>query len=59
MSLSGGSGATENLKKLNTSKGIKLAKERIALFQKNSSDAITISSTPESGTIVVLKLQIL
>lgn len=50
--------ATENLNKLNTSKGIKLAKERIALFQHDTDKAVTISST-STGTIVVLKLQII
>ena len=48
--------ATENLNKLNTSKGIKLAKERIALFQFYTDNAVTISST-STGTTVVLKLQ--
>ena len=48
--------ATENLNKLNTSKGIKLAKERIALFQHETDNAVTISST-STGTTVILKLQ--
>jgi ligand-binding sensor domain-containing protein len=47
----------ENLNKLNTSKGIQLAKERIALFQLETTDAVAISST-STGTTVVLKLQI-
>jgi sensor histidine kinase YesM len=50
--------ATENLNKLNTSKGIKLAKERIALFQYETVEAVTISSLPNGGTTVVLKLKI-
>jgi sensor histidine kinase YesM len=49
--------ATENLNKLNTSKGIKLAKERIALFHFDTVEAVTISSSPNVGTTVVLKLQ--
>ncbi|WP_395048878.1 histidine kinase [Flavobacterium sp.] len=48
--------ATENLNKLNTSKGIKLAKERISLFQQDTENAVTISSTL-TGTTVVLKLK--
>lgn len=50
--------ASENLNKLNTSKGIQLAKERIALFQSDSDNAVSIIST-SSGTKVILKLQIL
>lgn len=49
--------ATENLNKLNTSKGIKLAKERIALFHFDTVEAVTISSLLNVGTKVVLKLQ--
>ncbi|MCR4030282.1 MULTISPECIES: histidine kinase [Flavobacterium] len=48
-----------NLNKLHASKGIDLAKERIALFQMDNSDPITISSQPNEGTMVVLKVQIL
>jgi hypothetical protein len=48
--------ATESLNKFSTSKGIKLAKERIALFQNETDNAVTISST-SAGTTVVLKLQ--
>jgi ligand-binding sensor domain-containing protein len=48
--------ASKNLYKLNTSKGIKLAKERIALFQAETTDAVVISSSA-TGTTVVLKLQ--
>ncbi|MFV8393910.1 sensor histidine kinase [Flavobacterium sp. LB2P6] len=48
--------AAENLNKLNTSKGIKLAKERITLFQFDTVEAVTISSSPNGGTTVVLKL---
>jgi signal transduction histidine kinase len=47
-----------NLNKLHTSKGINLAKERIALFQMDNENPIVISSVPNGGTTVVLKLQI-
>lgn len=47
----------ESLKEGYTSKGIKLAKERIALFQSNTIDAIHISSTLTKGTTVILKLR--
>lgn len=50
--------ASENLNKLNTSKGIQLAKERIALFQTETTDAVVISSS-STGTKVVLRLQIM
>ncbi|MFH6970869.1 sensor histidine kinase [Flavobacterium petrolei] len=50
--------ATDNLNKLNTSKGIILVKERIALFQFDIVEAVTISSSLNGGTTVVLKLQI-
>ena len=50
--------ASENLNKLNISKGIKLAKERIALFQSETTNAVMISSSAK-GTTVVLKLQII
>jgi ligand-binding sensor domain-containing protein len=50
--------AIENLNKLNTSKGIKLAKERIDLFQCDDVQAVTISSSLNAGTTVVLKLQL-
>lgn len=49
---------SENLNKLHISKGIDLAKERIALFQKDNSNPITISSNSNEGTTVVLKLKI-
>lgn len=49
--------ATENLNQLTTSKGIKLAKERIALFHLDTVEAVTISSSLNVGTAVVLKLQ--
>ena len=42
-----------------TSKGIDLAKERIALFQSDNSNPIVISSSQNEGTTVILKLQIL
>lgn len=48
---------SRNLNKLHASKGIDLAKERIALFQENNENPITISSNPNEGTTVVLKLQ--
>ncbi|MFB9079802.1 histidine kinase [Flavobacterium procerum] len=47
-----------NLNKLHTSKGIDLAKERIALFHMDNSNPITISSNLNEGTMVVLRLQI-
>jgi hypothetical protein len=49
---------SENLNKLHISKGIDLAKERIALFEKDNSNPITISSNLNEGTTVVLKLKI-
>ena len=48
-----------NLNKLHTSKGIDLAKERITLFQKDNENPINISSNPNEGTIVVLKLKMI
>lgn len=48
-----------NVSKLHTSKGIDLAKERIALFQSDNSNPIVISSSQNEGTTVILKLQIL
>lgn len=50
--------ASENLNKLHKSKGIDLAKERIALFQGDNANSITISSNTNEGTIVVVKLPI-
>ena len=47
-----------NLNKLHASKGIDLAKERIVLFQVYNENPINISSNPNEGTTVVLKLQI-
>ena len=44
--------------KLHASKGIDLAKERIVLFQVYNENPINISSNPNEGTTVVLKLQI-
>ena len=49
---------SRNLSKLHASKGIDLAKERIALFQYDNSNPILISSTLNEGTTVVLKLKI-
>jgi ligand-binding sensor domain-containing protein len=47
-----------NLNKLHASKGIDLAKERIALFQMDNSNPIVISSNLNEGTIVVLRLRV-
>ena len=47
------------LNKLNASKGIDLAKERISLFQPNNLDAISISSELNKGTTIVLNIQII
>jgi len=47
-----------NLSKLHASKGIDLAKERIALFQVDNVNPIAISSILNEGTTVVLKLQV-
>jgi ligand-binding sensor domain-containing protein len=49
---------SRNLNKLHASKGIDLAKERITLFQVDNENPITISSNPNEGTSVVLKLHI-
>ncbi len=49
---------SQNLNKLHASKGIDLAKERIALFQGDNANPITISSNPNEGTTVVVKLPI-
>ena len=46
-----------NLNKFHASKGIDLAKERIALFQVGNENPITISSNPNEGTTVALKIQ--
>ncbi|MBC5839292.1 sensor histidine kinase [Flavobacterium muglaense] len=48
---------SRNLNKLHASKGTDLAKERIALFQENNDNPITIRLNPNEGTTVVLKLQ--
>lgn len=50
---------SQNLNKLHTSKGIDLAKERIALFQVNNENPIVISSVPDEGTTIVIKLKII
>lgn len=47
-----------NLNKLHTSKGIKLAKERISLFQPDAENAVSVISVPKEGTTIVLRLQI-
>jgi LytS/YehU family sensor histidine kinase len=49
---------SSNLNKLHASKGIDLAKERIALFQVENSNPIEIFSILNEGTTVVLKLKI-
>lgn len=49
--------APENLNKLHVSKGIKLAKERIALFQSDAENAVSIMSAPNEGTTIVLRIQ--
>ncbi|MDD2673930.1 MAG: histidine kinase [Flavobacterium sp.] len=46
-----------NLNKFHASKGIDLAKERIALFKVGNENPITISSNPNEGTTVALKIQ--
>ncbi|MFD2941820.1 sensor histidine kinase [Flavobacterium notoginsengisoli] len=48
-----------NLNKLHTSKGIDLAKERIALFDAHNSNPIIITSNLKEGTTVELRFQIL
>jgi hypothetical protein len=48
----------DNLNKLHASKGIKLVKERLHLLQAHIADPVTIISNPESGTTVILKLEI-
>ena len=48
----------ERLNKLNTSKGIKLVKERIGLFQHNTSEPITIISVPNQGTTIILNIEL-
>lgn len=48
--------AVENLNKLTESKGIKLAQERISLFQPNENDSISITSEIDKGTIITLRI---
>jgi hypothetical protein len=48
----------ENLNLLHASKGIALVKERLGLLQHNATEPITISSTPNQGTIIILKLEL-
>lgn len=48
----------ERLNKLNTSKGIKLVKERIGLFQHNTSEPIKITSVPNQGTTIILNIEL-
>lgn len=49
---------SENLNKIHTSKGIKLAKERIAFFQPDAKNAVSIVSVQKEGTTIVLRIQI-
>jgi hypothetical protein len=52
-----GKGITnDELSKINNSKGIKLVKERIDLFQTNSSESVKIVSVPSQGTTIILQL---
>ena len=46
----------KNLNQLTQSKGIKLAQERISLFQPNEKDSITITSKINEGTSIVLRI---
>ena len=48
----------KRLNKLNTSKGIKLVKERIRLFQYNASEPIKITSAPNQGTTIILNIEL-
>jgi sensor histidine kinase YesM len=48
----------ERLNKLNTSKGIKLVKERIGLLQHNTTAPLTIISAPNQGTTIILNLEL-
>lgn len=47
---------TEKLNKLTQSKGIKLTKERINLFQTNKEESVKIHSEKKGGTTVTLKI---
>lgn len=46
----------KNLNQLTQSKGIKLAQERISLFQPNEKDSIAITSKINEGTSIVLRI---
>ncbi len=48
----------ENLNLLHASKGITLVKERLGLLQHNAIEPITISSIPNQGTTIILKLEL-
>lgn len=48
--------AVDNLNKLTQSKGIKLAQERISLFQPNERDSININSEISVGTTITLRI---
>ena len=48
----------ERLNKLNTSKGIKLVKERIGLLQHVTTEPVKINSVPSKGTTIILNLEL-
>lgn len=48
--------ANNGLSKISASKGIKLVRERIDLFQKDSNESIQIVSIPNQGTTITLRL---
>jgi len=48
----------ERLNKLNTSKGIKLVKERIGLLQHLTTEPVTINSFPNQGTTIILNIEL-
>ena len=48
----------ERLNKLNTSKGIKLVKERIGLLQHATTESVTIISVPNQGTTIILNIEL-
>ena len=50
--------SSDRMNKLHSSKGIKLVKERIQLYQKNSNESVIITSAPKEGTTVVLKIEL-
>lgn len=48
----------ESINKSKNSKGIILVKERISLLQKQTTESISIDSTPKNGTTVTLNFQL-